>query len=226
MVTVLTKAGSSAGIMTINGSNGKRITMHSTPPTFGFEHVPNFGSVKREGKTELTRMVDPGLRELSFTHMIAANDYRSSIEPTIKNLQKLVRTGGKVRFNGGSPFFTGAVWFQVTGLRIQAEQLSFSNRISRATLSWTLKQAVDVTATVAKKKAAPKRKGPKKTSKAAPKKAVARTHKLKRGDTLWKLAVKYLGKGARWPEIVKANKSKLKNPNRLTVGVTIKIPKK
>lgn len=227
MVTVITKAGSGKNTMSVNGANGRRITMHSTPAEFNFEHVPDFGSVKREGKQELTRYVAYGLRELTFSHIIAHQDYRRSIEEVIQAIQSLVRSGGKVRFNGGSPFFMGAVWFHVTGLKISAQQLSTTNRISRATLTWTIKQAVDTSVSVSKKSVA-KKPTAKATSKKAPKKAVARTHKLRRGDTYWKLSAKYLGSGARWKEIHNLNKSnrKLKNPNRLPIGATIKIPKK
>ncbi|MGL3805841.1 LysM peptidoglycan-binding domain-containing protein [Paeniglutamicibacter sp. R2-26] len=224
MVTVITRAGSTKGIMSVSGTNGKRISMHSTPPEFDFEHVPKFGSIDRDGKQEITRMVAPGIRELSFTHMIAHTDYRYSIEPTIIALQKLVRSGSKVRFSGGSPFFMGAVWFHVTGFKISAQQLSGSNRISRATVTWTIKQAVDTPALVSRKKTS--KSGSKKSAKKTTKKSVARTHKIKSGDRLWNLAAKYLGNGARWPEIVKANKRTIPNPNRLKVGTTIKIPKK
>lgn len=225
MVTVITRAGAPNGIMSVYGTNGKRISMHSTPPEFDFEHVPEFGSIKRDGKQEITRMVASGVRGLTFSHMIAHTDYRYSIEPTIIALQKLVRSGSKVRFSGGSPFFMGAVWFHVTGFKIIAKQLSSTNRISRATVTWTIKQAVDTPAAVAKKKATSKTSS-KKSSKKTTKQAVARTHKITATDRLWNLAVKYLGNGARWPEIVKANKRAIPNPNRLKVGITIKIPKK
>lgn len=63
-------------------------------------------------------------------------------------------------------------------------------------------------------------------------------HKIKSGDTLWGIAVKYLGKGSRWPEIYKLNKSTIekaakdhhqkssKNGNLIWPGTTLKLPKK
>lgn len=227
MVTVITKAGSAGGIMSINGSNGRRITMHSTPAEFEFEHVPDFGTIKREGKQDLTRNIAYGLRNVTFSHIIANPDYRRSIEEVIQPLQKLVRSGSQVRFNHGSPFFMGAVWFHVVSLKISAKQLSVTNRISRATLTWTVRQAVDTNQPAGQRQASGKAPA-KGSSKKSPKAAVSRTHKIGRGDTYWKLASKYLGNGARWKEIHNLNKGnrRLKNPNNLPLGVTIKIPKK
>ena len=53
-----------------------------------------------------------------------------------------------------------------------------------------------------------------------------RSHTLQKGDTLWSLAVKYLGQGRRWPEIVRANPDLHLVPERLPVGKTIIIPEK
>lgn len=49
-----------------------------------------------------------------------------------------------------------------------------------------------------------------------------RTHILKKGDTLWGIAQKYLGAGKRYTEIVTLNG--IKNPNRVKVGTVLKIP--
>lgn len=51
-----------------------------------------------------------------------------------------------------------------------------------------------------------------------------RTHKLTSTDTLWSLAVKYLGSGSRWTEIQALNPGI--NPKSLKVGSTINIPNK
>ena len=48
-----------------------------------------------------------------------------------------------------------------------------------------------------------------------------RVHTVAKGDTLWDIAVKYLGKGARYTEIVKLNNLKT---TTLTVGQKLKIP--
>lgn len=52
----------------------------------------------------------------------------------------------------------------------------------------------------------------------------ASTHTIQAGDTLWAIAAKYLGSGARYTEIVEANPDKISNPNSIKIGTVIKIP--
>lgn len=49
-------------------------------------------------------------------------------------------------------------------------------------------------------------------------------HKVRKGDTLWDMAEKYLGDGNKWKEIAKLNK--IKNGFDMKVGQNIKIPPK
>ncbi len=212
--------------MTIVAKNGQKVSLWTNPSEFDFEHVPNFGTVDREGRTSLTRMTDPGLREFSFSHIVANLSFERNINEPIWKLQRLIRTGQKIRFTGGANFFSGPVWYHVIGFKIKAKQLSGHNQISRAELFWTLREAVDYPALIKKrstKKAKPK---PRKSQTKKPKKQVQRTYKIKKGDSLFKIASKYLGKGSRWPEIWKLNKKAIPNPNRIKVGKTIKLPKK
>lgn len=53
----------------------------------------------------------------------------------------------------------------------------------------------------------------------------ATTYTIKSGDTLWAIAKKYLGDGARYTEIVNANKDVISNPNNIPIGTVLKIPK-
>lgn len=50
------------------------------------------------------------------------------------------------------------------------------------------------------------------------------TYTIKKGDTLWALATKYLGSGTRWREI--ANVNGITNPRTLQIGQVITIPQK
>jgi nucleoid-associated protein YgaU len=48
-------------------------------------------------------------------------------------------------------------------------------------------------------------------------------YRIRPGDTLWGLARTFLGDGRRWPEIVRANPSRITDPDRLLIGQVIDI---
>jgi nucleoid-associated protein YgaU len=49
-------------------------------------------------------------------------------------------------------------------------------------------------------------------------------HTVAKGDTLWKIAEKHLGKGARYPEIFEANRPMLSDPDKIYPGQVLRIP--
>lgn len=51
-----------------------------------------------------------------------------------------------------------------------------------------------------------------------------RTHTVRRGDTLYKLARQYYNDQSKWKTIYEANRSRLDNPNDLKVGQDLVIP--
>jgi nucleoid-associated protein YgaU len=54
----------------------------------------------------------------------------------------------------------------------------------------------------------------------------SQTHRVRRGDTLTKIALHYLGDSRRYREIFEANRDQLHTPNdRLKIGLTLRIPK-
>lgn len=55
-------------------------------------------------------------------------------------------------------------------------------------------------------------------------KVSTREYTIKKGDTLWKIAERELGKGHRWKYIYDLNKDVIKNPNKLKAGRKILIP--
>ena len=51
-----------------------------------------------------------------------------------------------------------------------------------------------------------------------------KTYVVKAGDTLWNIAKTYYGNGAKYTEIVNANKDVITDPNKIYVGWVLKIP--
>lgn len=51
-----------------------------------------------------------------------------------------------------------------------------------------------------------------------------RTYTIVSGDTLWGIAKRYYGDGAKWPTIYQANGDKIKNPNLIYPGQVVVIP--
>ena len=52
----------------------------------------------------------------------------------------------------------------------------------------------------------------------------ARTHTVKEGESLWKIAKQELGSGARWNEIYEANRDVLPNPEAVHTGQKLRVP--
>ncbi len=50
------------------------------------------------------------------------------------------------------------------------------------------------------------------------------TYQIRKGDTLWSLAVRFYGDGQRYADLLAANRGTLSDPGQMTVGSTIVIP--
>lgn len=49
-------------------------------------------------------------------------------------------------------------------------------------------------------------------------------HEVQKGDTLWAIAEKHLGNGAKYPEIFEANRPMLSDPDKIYPGQKLRIP--
>jgi len=63
-----------------------------------------------------------------------------------------------------------------------------------------------------------------KTPKRVDNRVVPKTYTVVKGDCLWNIAKKHLGKGSRWKEIYNLNKDKIKNANFIYPGQVLKLP--
>lgn len=51
-----------------------------------------------------------------------------------------------------------------------------------------------------------------------------RTYTVRSGDSLWLIAQRELGKGARWTELRDLNRDTVRDPNRITPGMVLRLP--
>lgn len=216
MVLVQVARTQTAMTMAVTTEDGKRYSLYSSPTGFSHGENARHGSIDREGLKPVTRMIGPGLKTLSFAHRISSLDPQQSIEDHITPLTRLAKDGRKVRFVGGSAEYEQGVWWNIRSLDLTVTQRATDNRISRAELSWSLEEAVDVALNIIRVIPAPPPPKP-----AAP---AARQHRVVPGDTLWDIAAAYLGNPLRWPEIFTLNAAQIKNPHWIFPGQLFLIP--
>lgn len=60
---------------------------------------------------------------------------------------------------------------------------------------------------------------------AATEEADSETYTIVKGDTLWAIAEKHYGSGAKYPEIVKANQPMIKDADEIYPGQVLRLPK-
>lgn len=213
---------SGAKVMMQTSAGGRR-QLRMAPRGFTYNNAARITEVDRQGKKPLTLMSGPELRRLEFTHIVAGMDWHENKTAETKWFRDVAAKGYRLKLSGLSGFEVG-IWWAVEDLDIVVKQRTPGNAVSRAELTWKLIEHVETSVSAGKATKAKTSKAKKKKKSA--KKPVARTHRVKKGDTLGKIAQKYLGRSNRYPEIVKLNKSKIKNPNRLSVGWVLKIPKR
>lgn len=223
MVRVLVNKPLRIGTMQVVTDTDQRISMNSTPVRFGYQSSATIGSVERQGKKKLSRMLSPGTPSLSFSNTVSSLDWHTSIEPTLRSLKALGDAGRTIRFIGASEL-EQANWWTITSMSINVLQRTPKNEISRAEISWQVVEAVDVTGELFRtttKTVVDSGLSNVITNKSAPQ----RLHTVVPGETLFQIAARYMnGDGARWPEIWNLNRDDLPNPNLLTIGRVLKIP--
>jgi len=192
---------------------GARIEFHRTPPESTADgDAPTFATVDRPNLLPLSRKTSPALRTISISPQVGDDNAETSCEDTLAALRALAASGERLQLVWGR---LEQGWWNITGMPITViSRVQGTNDVSRCTVDITLTQANDLTITP----------GSTSTSGGGGP-AGWKSVTVKSGDTLYKLATKYLGRGNRWAEIAKANG--IKNPkstSALKVGKTLKIP--
>lgn len=199
-----------------------------SPSKWEFKEAHRWGQVEREGHKTVSRRRGAGLRSLDFSILVAALDTRTSIEPQVQMLTGWAAWGTVVRLKGGSPTYQGTNWWYVKDFSMAVTRLTPEGMPTQATLSFSLEEYINPSLSVIKPPPPPPPKPRPTAPQPAPVRApVYRYHTTVRDDWLSKLAIRYLGRMERWPEIYALNRSAIgSNPNMLRVGLRLKIPPK
>lgn len=227
-VTVLTRRPLNPRGLTIILANGDSWQMPVSPSTWDYKDVQRWGQVEREGHKTITRIRGGGLRSLDFSILVAALDTRTDVEAAVARLTAIGARGDVFRIKGGSPTYQGPCWWYVKDYSLKAQRLTPEGLVTQGALTFSLEEYVNPSLSVIKPPPPPPPKPRPTAPQLAPVRApVYRYHTTGRDDWLSKLAIRYLGRMERWPEIYSLNRSVIgPNPNYLRVGLRLKIPPK
>lgn len=199
----------------------------------------DYTSVDRPGRRALQLRSAPQSPTMSFDLYLGpkrnGNTYGYSDQTA--NIQKLqsIMSGTKRVVLTGVKWLSGGYW-RATKMDIDTETLNPDQSVRSCTVSCEFVYAEDwvkakgpTTGGVKPPPAKAKPKTttpPKKVATPAPSKKKSsksvRKYKVKRGDTLSKIAIKFYKNASKWRLI--ADKNKIKDPRKLTVGKTLIIP--
>ncbi len=180
-----------------------------------------WSTLARAGRRPLVVRTAEGLPTLGFTVLLGSWDHQRSVEPLIDALRKIARSGQQCYVSLG-PSERGSWVLSSIGVRSLARQ-HMTNAITRAEvdLGFTAASSASMKLGPISQGAKPK---PKPKPKAKP--SAGRWYTVRRGDTLSGIARRTLGDADDWRKIANAsqNKGKLRNPNRIAVGLRLWVP--
>lgn len=186
---------------------------------------PEWEEVRRTGQEPLMLRSNQPMRRMSFNLMFGSTDWTKRFDDDLRKLQQIAQTKKKVQVSYGS--WESGIW--------HVSSLSFgsvlrhpdTNEITRAEVDIEFIRASSadqatgpltggVKANPKPGKKNPKGRDPKKGS------GKPRRYKVKNGDTLTKIAVKFYRDASMWRKIANANK--IRNPRKLKVGKVLRLP--
>lgn len=210
--------------VTFVSEGGDIIRVPFAPSEMTLESLtPSWSVIERPGKTELLVYERDQLPQVTFTIFIAAEDQAAnplgSVEQWITDFRKHLGGRQRWRFTYGTQ--VNKDWWRFTDASIKTQLRSpETNDIVVATADIQLTKASEITI-----KTGPVTGGlaPQPPTTSPTGAATYATYTIKSSaDTLWNLAVRFLGSGTRWIDIAALNN--IKDPRTLRIGQVIKIP--
>jgi LysM repeat protein len=177
----------------------------------------SWSRAERPGRKPLTVYDADGLKTLAFQVLLAHRNHQTSVEPLLAQLKALA--GDRLTILNASTFERGP-WRMDTLTVTATHRQHGTNAITRASVALTFVEASDAAVRLGPVSGG-KKGGKSKGKNKNPQKA--QPHKVKKGDTLRKLATQFYGEPGEWRRIAKANGIKAHHLDDY-IGKTITIP--
>ncbi len=194
--------------MELLGEFGGRIVLPYAPLPVDHDNIARkWETIDRTGRQPLLVAGALPLRTVSFTLLLARPDHQQPVEDWINRLRNAARTTYRYGLSYG-PFEQG-MW-RITGLRISITNRQHgTNLATRATAQMTLTEAGPAI------KVGPLTGGVRPPTPAPPpeRSPWPVLYHVKRGHTLWALAVRFYKDGRKWPII--ADRNGIRDPRKM-----------
>jgi LysM repeat protein len=175
---------------------------------------------ERSGNTPLLLRKGDNLDTMSFTFMMVETRNRDFVEMTESILALKAVAKSRLRVLVSYSRLEAGLWrvTDASASSVLRHPDPANNEPIQATATVKLTRASDPAVAIGPVS------GGTQPAPAAPKPAPPRTHTVVKGDTLWGISQRYYGKGASWPRIFDANRSKIKDPHWIYPGQVFVIP--
>ena len=202
------------------------------PEVLSFFGMTRDASVKYEehpvnGKKALLELVAPQPEQLKMT-IVAREEFGAAPFKVQKQLRNYMHKGIACTFMLGGRRIGANKWV-ITNVADNYQTISVNGHVSEIKFAVTLKEYREEKKKAKEKSATytseTKKSGEIKSVKKEAKKKSYDVYSIKKGDTLWGLADRFYGDGKKYMKIYNANKELISNPNELSIGWQIKIPK-
>lgn len=232
-VVVAMKPANPIGLYIVT-EHGELIRLPRSPTTWEYKQNHRWGTIDRTGRKAVARRAGEGLATLDFSINVFATDPThphagATVELATLPLMGWAAKGTVLRIKNGSAAYQAGNWWYVKDSSLSVNRVNRHGLPLQTTISFSLEEYVNHTSTVIKPPPPPPAPPPPpQTPLPQPtpvEQPVYRYHTVCRGDTLWKLASRYLGSAYKWKRIYFLNKSIIgRNPHYLKIGLRLKIP--
>lgn len=201
--------------MVLKTSGGTSFTVPFAPQETEVTMGTDWQVSTRTGRNPVYQKSGMKSHTMSMTFILGKRD-QGSIWTELSTLRGMAKSDDYVQIIYTSN--ESGLW-RITDFNFNILFRNVHNNPSRATVNMTFSRVKSGTLN-----SGPATGGKKPKAAAKPKKSKkkTRTYKVKKGDTLWAISLRYYKTGSKWTKIADANK--ITNPRKLKIGKTLRIP--